>query len=128
MQWDISTCSDIFDRLARRIFHERRQSPASWLFRSLFGRRSLFGEIHKWILWLLHDSCYDARIFDTTLREVFGDDRHIFDNVCPSSSSQLSSKSKVAVVATSIAKEIKSFVFGNFNAANLSDRNQGQLL
>ena len=68
--------------------------------------------------WLLHDSCYDPTVFDTSLQEVFGKAHCIFD--VGGSQSKLHLKSKFGVIATNIAKETKLFVFGNFNAADLS--------
>lgn len=37
------------------------------------------------------------------------------------------SKSKMGVVVTSIAKEMWSFILGNFNPANMSGKDRGQL-
>src|ERR1700739_820637 len=104
MQWGVLTCSQVFDRLARRIFHERRKSAISWVFRSFFGFRSIFGEIHKWLTWILNDGCYDASIFDLTLKDVFSENRRIVDSLDSNTSTGLFSKTKVGVVATSIAR------------------------
>ncbi|KAE8334246.1 hypothetical protein BDV24DRAFT_146189 [Aspergillus arachidicola] len=109
MGWDVSTCSQKFDLLARRIFRERRQPAISWLLRLILRRDSLLGDIPKWLSWFFHDSCYDARLFDDCLQEAFGGDR----------------RAKFGVVATSIARETKSFVFGNFNAVNWFELNHG---
>jgi hypothetical protein len=118
MGWDVPKCSDVFDRLARRVFSQRRQPAISWVFHLILGRDSILGNIAKWLSWLLHDSCYDASIFDTCLREAFGEQRRIFDAVSQDSSLQLNSRAKFGVVAATIAKETKSFVFGNFNAVD----------
>ncbi|KAL4893422.1 acyl transferase/acyl hydrolase/lysophospholipase [Aspergillus ambiguus] len=118
MGWDVSTCSQVFDRLARRIFHERRRSILSSFSRLLFGRDSILDGFLRWISWILHDSCYDAGVFDASLREAFGESHRIFDVVGPNPPSHLHSKSKFAVIATTIAKETKSYVFGNFNGAD----------
>ncbi|KAL3473200.1 acyl transferase/acyl hydrolase/lysophospholipase [Aspergillus californicus] len=118
MGWDVSACSEVFDRLARRIFRERRRGTLSKMFRLILGRDSLLGGIFQWVSWLLHDSCYDPRVFDASLREAFGEARRIFDVV--GTGSELHSRSKFGVIATSIAKETRSFVFGNFNAADWS--------
>ena len=75
--------------------------------------------------WLLHDSCYDPTVFDTSLWEVFEKTHCIFNVAGPRP--ELHSKSKFGVIATNIAKETKSFVFGNFNAADPSSRDHGKL-
>jgi hypothetical protein len=125
MQWDVSTCSQTFDRLARRIFRERRQSSFSWLPRLVFGQNSSLGVILQWLSWFFHDSCYDTRIFDFSLREAFQEDRRIFG--VNSASPQPHSGTKFCVIATSIAKETRSFVFGNFNAVDwFSGEKHGQ--
>ncbi|KAL4948945.1 patatin-like phospholipase [Aspergillus filifer] len=116
MEWDVSTCSQMFDRLARRIFAERIQPTRSGFFRRLFGRGSFLGGVIQLLWWVYHDSCYDTRVFDTSLREAFREDRRIFGPVGSTSLSH--SRSKFAVIATNIAKETRSFVFGNFNAVD----------
>ncbi|KAL3459620.1 patatin-like phospholipase [Aspergillus heterothallicus] len=116
MQWDVSTCSRTFDRLAKRIFRERRQSTLSRLPRLVFGQNSSLGVILQWLSWFFHDSCYDTRIFDSSLQEAFQEDRRIFG--VNSASRQPHSGTKFCVIATSIAKETRSFVFGNFNAVD----------
>jgi hypothetical protein len=66
------------------------------------------------VSWLLHDSCYDGAVFDSVLQDVFGD-QHLFrENNSPHMPA--SSRSKIAVVATSIASQTETAVFGNFNA------------
>ncbi|UDD63787.1 hypothetical protein AFCA_011046 [Aspergillus flavus] len=125
MGWDVSTCSKKFDLLARRIFRERRQPAISWLLRLILRRDSLLGDIPKWLSWFFHDSCYDARLFDDCLQEAFGGDRRIFEPVKDKLSARWRSGAKFGVVATSIARETKSFVFGNFNAVNWFDLNHG---
>ncbi|GFF96240.1 hypothetical protein IFM53868_08435 [Aspergillus udagawae] len=125
MEWDIAICSQMFDRLARRIFYERRRSALSWLPRLLFGRDSMVGAIIQWLSWLFHDGCYDARIFDASLREAFREDHRIFGAV--GLHSRTHSRSKFGVVATSIAEETRSFVFGNFNAVDwFAEEKHGQ--
>lgn len=57
LQWDVLTCAQTFDRLARRTFQERRK----W-----------------WLTWWLYDGCYDGTVFDTALKEVFGEHRGMF--------------------------------------------------
>jgi hypothetical protein len=88
----------------------------SWLLRLIIGRDSILGDIPRWLSWLLHDSCYDTRVFDTCLREAFHNERRIFSAISQGPESH--SQSKFGVVAASIAKETRSFVFGNFNAAD----------
>jgi hypothetical protein len=124
MGWDVPTCSQVFDRLARRVFRERRQPVISWLLRLIIGRDSILGDIPRWLSWLLHDSCYDTNVFDTCLREAFHDERCIFSTISQGSESH--SQSKFGVVAASIAKETRSFVFGNFNAADWYTKDHGK--
>ncbi|KAL4927720.1 patatin-like phospholipase family protein [Aspergillus undulatus] len=116
MEWDAVTCSLTFERLARRIFYERRESTPSRVFRFIFGPRSVFGGVFQLLSWFFHDSCYDSKVFEESLREAFRDDIPIFGPVPDSSRSH--SNSKFAVIATNIAKETKSFVFGNFNVVD----------
>ncbi|KAJ6070721.1 hypothetical protein N7467_012040 [Penicillium canescens] len=117
MSWNVSTCSEIFEDLARRIFRERRHSPFLLLNR-VYGKGSILGEIGRWIQWLLHDSCYDARVFDAALRSAFGENRRMFGTSRDDPRGALRSNSKVGVVTTSISRETNAFVIGNFNAAH----------
>ncbi|GKZ39772.1 hypothetical protein AbraIFM66950_001159, partial [Aspergillus brasiliensis] len=64
-----------------------------------------------------HDSCYDPRLFNTSLQEAYGSSRHISDTV-NNGSQVLHSQSKFGVIAANIAKDTRSFVFGNFNAVD----------
>ncbi|KAE8371112.1 patatin-like phospholipase [Aspergillus bertholletiae] len=117
MGWDIKTCSEKFDRVARQIFHNRRNSLLSKVFRSTAGRESVIAHLHKWLLWFLFDGCYDSNIFDSVLKDVYGERTRIFDPQPRANSVSLFSGTKVGVVAASIAKNTRSFVFGNFNTA-----------
>ncbi|KAB8069859.1 patatin-like phospholipase [Aspergillus leporis] len=128
MEWDAPTCSQTFDLLARRIFRERRQPVISWLLRLVLGRDSLLGNIPKWLSWFLHDSCYDPRLFDVSLQEAFSGSRRVFDPAGECSRSHVHSKSKFGVVAASIAKDTRSFVFGNFNAVDWFSKDHGYQL
>ncbi|KAL2783808.1 patatin-like phospholipase [Aspergillus keveii] len=114
MGWEVSTCIQMFDRLARRIFHERRTPALSWLPRLVFGKNSALGTLVQWLSWFFHDSCYDGQIFDASLREAFPEDRRIFGDTGHRKLNH--SWAKFAVVATNIAKETRSYIFGNFNA------------
>ncbi|KAL4740381.1 patatin-like phospholipase [Aspergillus similis] len=127
MEWDIPTCSDMFDRLARRIFQERTQPTLAGLLQRFFGQGSFMGKFVQLLWWVYHDGCYDTRIFDASLREAFREDRRIFGAV--GSNTHSNSKSKFAVIATNIAKETTSFVFGNFNAVDwfARDKHEYQL-
>ncbi|OQE10096.1 hypothetical protein PENFLA_c094G09948 [Penicillium flavigenum] len=78
MTWDVTHCSERFNTLARRIFHERRPSILPLLLRQVFGFISVFGDMAKWVKWLLHDSCYDSQVFDAALKSAFGERRRIF--------------------------------------------------
>ena len=122
MEWEVTTCSQIFDRLARRIFYERRESISSRVFRAMFGPQSLFGGFFQLLSWFFHDSCYDTNVFDECLREAFPEDLAIFGPIGDGPKSH--SNSKFAVIATNIARETRSFVFGNFNVADWFAGNQ----
>ncbi|THC87635.1 hypothetical protein EYZ11_012916 [Aspergillus tanneri] len=124
MQWDIRKCGAVFDHMARRIFHERRSSAFARASQAIFGRRSFFGTVHKWLLWLLYDGCYDGSVFDTALKEVYTNNR-LFDSLRMGDSSTTHSKTRVGVVATSIARETRSFVFGNFNSTESAGQECG---
>ncbi|KAA8649656.1 uncharacterized protein ATNIH1004_002327 [Aspergillus tanneri] len=110
--------------MARRIFHERRSSAFARASQAIFGRRSFFGTVHKWLLWLLYDGCYDGSVFDTALKEVYTNNR-LFDSLRMGDSSTTHSKTRVGVVATSIARETRSFVFGNFNSTESAGQECG---
>lgn len=112
--------------MARRIFHRRRSSALSQAVQTMFGNQSIFGNVHKWILWFLHDGCYDGRVFDRALQDTFGDTGRIFDALKAENDSTMYSSAKMGVVATSIAKETWSFVLGNFNAAEVPGQDCGQ--
>ncbi|KAE8383882.1 patatin-like phospholipase [Aspergillus bertholletiae] len=125
MQWGVKKCADVFDRMARRIFHERRSSTLARASQAMFGSHSFLGTVHKWLLWLLYDSCYDGRVFDLALKEVYTINNRIFDSLLLEASSTRYSKTKVGVVATSIARETRSFVFGNFNGTETAAEDCG---
>ncbi|KAJ5084790.1 hypothetical protein NUU61_009369 [Penicillium alfredii] len=128
MTWDVAACSKIFENLARRIFHERRHSTLAYLLRHIYGYRPIFGEVARWIQWFLHDSCYDARVFDTALKGVFGEKRCIFGPSRDDPRGPLRSGPKVGVVTTSISRDTGTFVIGNFNAAHDSCGEQSKLV
>ncbi|KAB8212999.1 patatin-like phospholipase [Aspergillus novoparasiticus] len=125
MEWDIRKCAAVFDRMARRIFHQRRTSLLARASQAVFGRNSFFGSVHKWFLWILYDSCDDGLVFDVTLKEVFTENKRIFDSLHKDGSRATYSRTKSGVVATSIARETGSFVFGNFNGAEGASQNCG---
>ena len=116
MSWDVAACSERFDVMARRIFRERRQSILPLPLHRFYGYRSFLGELAKWVQWLLHDSCYDSRVFDATLRDAFGEDRRIFGASREDPPGPYRSGPKVGVVTTSISRDTSTFVIGNFNA------------
>lgn len=118
MSWEVAKCSEQFDALARRIFHERRTSTWPMSLHQITGHRSLFGEMARWIQWLLHDSCYDSRIFDAALKGTFGEGRLIFGATREDPSGPRRSGPKVGVVTTSISRDTSPFVIGNFNASH----------
>lgn len=100
-------CALLFDNIAQRIFRDRRRPVFSWL------PQQVLRQPRQWVSWLLHDSCYDGAVFDRVLHDVFGD-RYLFRG--NSSLDMLTtSRSKIAVVATSIAPQTDTAVFGNFN-------------
>ncbi|EAW20659.1 patatin-like phospholipase family protein [Aspergillus fischeri NRRL 181] len=121
MKWNARKCSDMFDRVARRIFHERRESAISRFFRTVFKAELPLAILPRWVLWLLHDGCYDSGTFDLALKDVFGDDHRIFGAFDRQSTAI--SGTRFGVVATSIAKDTHSCVFGNFNSDHGSTDN-----
>ncbi|PYH40993.1 patatin-like phospholipase family protein [Aspergillus saccharolyticus JOP 1030-1] len=92
------------------------------------GKGSFLEIIPKWISWIMSDSCYDAAIFDATLQEVFGRTRRAFQPLGQGSPLHSYSKSKFAAIATSIGKDTKSFVFGNFNPVEWLDKEDDYIL
>lgn len=121
MRWDISHCAKTFDQLAIRIFQQRRQSTFPWL-----TRQSILGDMTRWIQWLLHDSCYDSRVFDTALKDAFGKNRRVFGVSSDDPSGSLYAGSKFGVVTTSISKDTNTFVIGNFNQSHRSCDDYGK--
>ncbi|QQK44167.1 Patatin-like serine hydrolase, putative [Penicillium digitatum] len=117
MTWNISTCSGIFEELARRIFRSRRRSPFA-LLNFTYRSGSMLGNMGRWLHWLLHDSCYDARVFDDALKSVFGENRLMFGPSRDDPRGSLQSNSKIGVVTTSISRETGAFVIGNFNTVS----------
>ncbi|KAL4860433.1 hypothetical protein BDV12DRAFT_205068 [Aspergillus spectabilis] len=124
--WDVRTCAGIFDKMARQIFEQKQSSSFSRTVQAMLGDGSLLGRVHKWLLWLLYDGCYSGHVFDSALKEVFGETSLMFESVNTDSLSKASSRTKFGVVATSIAKETRSFIFGNFNPAQMSEDDCGQ--
>ena len=127
MSWDVAACSERFDVMARRIFRERRQSILPLPLHRVYGYRSFLGELAKWVQWLLHDSCYDSRVFDATLRDAFGEDRRIFGASQEDPPRPYRSGPKVGVVTTSISRDTSTFVIGNFNACQDTRSEYGKL-
>lgn len=96
-----------FSIILRDAFFMNNNSLLFSHFLCLFlGQNSLLGGIFQWISWLLHDSCYDPTVFGISLREAFGKAHCNFD--IAGSWPELHSKSKLGVIATTIAKETKS--------------------
>ena len=122
MTWDVKHCSERFTALARRIFHERRPST----LRQIFGSISIFGDMSKWVQWLLYDSCYDSRVFDAALKSAFGERRRIFGPTREDPSGPRRSGPKVGVVTTSISRDTSTFVIGNFNVSHDSGDENGK--
>lgn len=117
MFWSVADCSKRFNTLARGIFRERRHSTWPLLLYRISGYKSLLGEMIRWAQWLLHDSCYDSRVFDEALKSAFGGDRRIFGASREDPLGPRRSGSKVGVVTTSISRDTSTFVIGNFNAS-----------
>lgn len=127
MSWDVADCSERFNTLARRIFYERRPSILPLLLHRVSGYKSLFGEVAKWIQWLLHDSCYDSQVFDAALKGAFGENRCIFGATREDPPGPKRSGPKVGVVTTSISEDTNTFVIGNFNVSQDSESEFGKL-
>lgn len=125
MSWNVSTCSEIFEELARRIFRSRRRSPFA-LLNFTYRSGSMLGNVGRWLHWLLHDSCYDARVFDDALKSVFGENRLMFGPSRDDPRGSLQSNSKIGVVTTSISRETGAFVIGNFNTVSEPEDQGGQ--
>jgi hypothetical protein len=126
MTWDVADCSERFNTLARRIFRERRPSILPLLLRQMLGFISVFGDMAKWIRWLLYDSCYDSQVFDTALKSAFGERRRIFGASREDPRGPRRSGPKVGVVTTSISRDTSAFVIGNFNVAYDSGDENGK--
>ncbi|KAL4817214.1 patatin-like phospholipase [Aspergillus spinulosporus] len=123
--WNVKACAGIFDQMARHIFEEKQSSSLSRAFQALLGDRSVLGRVHRWLSWLLYDGCYSGHVFDSALKDVFGEADRMFEALYADSLPTTRSGAKFGVVATSIAKETRSFVFGNFNAAQITNDDCG---
>ncbi|EER41739.1 phospholipase [Histoplasma capsulatum H143] len=86
---------------------------------------SLLGGLLKWLTWWICDGIYDAAMLESVLRENLSEYRRIFDAAGPDSTGALISRTKVGVVATNISQETSTFVFGNFNGAEVYDEQCG---
>ncbi|KAJ6109862.1 hypothetical protein N7486_002097 [Penicillium sp. IBT 16267x] len=117
-----SECSERFETLARRIFRERR--PSLFL-RRVAGSQSLIGQMARWVQWLIHDSCYDSRIFDSALKSAFGEYRRIFGATREDPPGPRRSGPRVGVVTTSISRDTNTFVVGNFNISQDATEDAG---
>lgn len=126
MFWSVANCSERFDLLARRIFQERRFSTLPRLIHQISGYRSFFTEVARWAQWLLHDSCYDSRVFDAALKGAFGEYRKIFGATRDDPSGPRRSGPRVGVVTTSISRDTGTFVIGNFNSSQDSGNDCGK--
>ncbi|CAG8902308.1 unnamed protein product [Penicillium egyptiacum] len=107
--------SNIGKVLAKHIFRERRRAALPWLMRILLSRLPVLGSLSKWIIWLLYDSCYDSRVFESTLKVAFHRKENLFGPFAIPSG-PLFSGAKFGVTATSISRNTNSFIMGNFNA------------
>ena len=67
----------------------------------------------------LSDGCYDERVFEASLQELFGDRRRLFD-ADPSHTS----RAKIAVTATTISNATP-FIFSNYNGVGKRDNSCG---
>ncbi|KAJ5475413.1 hypothetical protein N7539_007700 [Penicillium diatomitis] len=117
MSWDVRTCSERFDTLAKRIFSRRRPSILSMLLHRLAGVESRVGGALRSLQWLIQDSCYDSIAFDDALKSVFGEDRQVFSAPDAKDLSLQRSDSKFGVITTSISKDTSTFVY--FTPADL---------
>ncbi|OJD23816.1 hypothetical protein ACJ73_04829 [Blastomyces percursus] len=119
LRWDVATCSEVYEQLARRVFRRRRQAPFACLHRSFLG--GLCG----WFARFLYDGLYDAAILESSLRENFGESLRTFHAAGHDRSGALLSRTKVGVVATDISRKTSTFVFGNFNGAEVDSTRRG---
>ena len=87
----------------------------------------MFGKAGKWLQWLLHNSCYDSRIFDAVFKNIFGENRRLFGATGENAPSPQQSGTKVGVVMTSISKSISTFMIGNFNVSHYATSEVGRL-
>lgn len=123
MKWNARKCLDMFNKVARRIFHERRESAISCFFRMIFKAELPLAILPRWVLWLLHNRCYDSGTFNLALKDVFSDDHRIFGAF--NRQSTAISGMRFGVMATSIAKDTYSYIFSNFNSDHGSTNNCG---
>ncbi|KAJ5566719.1 uncharacterized protein N7459_010101 [Penicillium hispanicum] len=115
MSWSVRKCSTTFDELACQIFRERRHSRLLMLLDHVHANTSILRQVVQWVQWLLYDSCYDSKVFDSALQAAFGSHRRVFGSSRDDPPGPLRSGPKVGVVTTSISKDAGTFVIGNFN-------------
>ena len=103
--WDVATCIRTFDLLVRDFFGLH-----------LTKGRGLITRLRNYFRCWLSDGCYDVNALERSLKDVFGEDRRMFD--APESGV---SGCKVAVTATTIS-DAYTYVFSNYNGNGIRDR------
>ena len=96
--WDVSRCARTFDILIRDFFgiHMTKGTGLLTQLRDCFR------------CWL-SDGCYDVDLLETSLKDIFGNNRRLFDADRDGISGQ-----KVAVTATTLS-DASTYIFSNYN-------------
>ena len=104
MNWNVTYCTDLFDRLARQLFPRRN--------------RSICAQIRDFLACYLRDSRYDATPLELNLKDVFGHDP-LFGVVkdCPSGT-------KIGVTTTTIS-DATLCLFTNYNGVGCRHKDAG---
>jgi len=106
--WDIARCARIFDILIRDFFGIHITKGSGLLTR-----------LRDWFRCWLSDGCYDVALLETSLKEIFGEDRRLFDVDRFGVSGQ-----KIAVTATTLS-DASTYLFSNYNGTEKRDKGCG---
>ena len=107
--WDVSRCMRVFDVLIRDFFGIHMTKGSGVLTR-----------LRDWFRCWLSDGRYDVSMLEASLKDVFGDDRRIFDVDRYGASGR-----KVVVTATTLS-DASTYIFSNYNGIGTRDRGCGK--
>jgi len=107
--WDVPRCIRVFDILIRDFFGIHLTKGSGLLTR-----------LRDWFRCWLSDGRYDVTALETSLKEIFGDDRRLFDVDRFGVSGQ-----KIAVTATTLS-DASTYIFSNYNGIGTREKGCGK--